>query len=253
MLENIIKTGSYELVSLVEGHVSPVEEATFRLKKGILGKVLSVFSGNRAITTSEANLFLLASNVIGLHKIGEADVARIPQTIDPHDLLQLAQIAVCLSYAYDQRIQLMKEQRINTPYSRGKRVSDFLEVIPPVTAAGILFAASTPDIAEAIYEGRVRSSFRGHDSQIIAIEGVVLLPRQTRRDAFAELTRLEPGQKGRARQFLSSVIGNFYAHNSKYSGMQLIYANLKGEEASGKVLEMQSEFQELANIIKANS
>lgn len=247
--ERVIKTGFYKHVSLIEGSVRPVEETKFRLESRIKG-ILSLFSGRRMSGVS-SDLVIVASNVIGPGEIGESDIARLPSSLTPPNLLHMAQIVAMLSFVHDERIQ-MNRPDINLPYERGLFISDFLEVIPTEVTARILYAASTPDVAEAIYEGRGSlRRLQGHDPQIMAIEGVVLLPSEVRREVFTELARLQPGRSGRARLFLSSMIGNFHDPNSKYGGSKLIYANLQGEEASGKILEVQSEFMDLAEIVNA--
>ena len=256
--ERIIKTGSYGYVSLIEGNVDKTKETSLRLQNtGILGAILSIPSFVRAkwrgldhysgaISGDQLNMFILVPNILNQQKVGEADVSRMPNTLKTADLLQLAQITACLALAYDQRKETEGEK---IPYNRGLIISDLLEVLPTPTAARLLFASSNPDIAETIYEGRVHPVFQNIDPQIVAVEGFVLLPPDARQAIFRELVRLGPGPTGRARLFLSFAIGNYYDKTSKYSGIPLIYANLPAEAAAEKVLEFQSEWGNLAEMV----
>lgn len=247
----VIKTGAYVMVSLVNGSVATPAEGTLRrtVYGGGLRGTIARFLDKRSVRREAFDVVTFAHHIVDVHQVGQEDLKSLPQGLTDTDQVRLANIVaqISLQHGYMQS-DLRQKSDVKPPYKLGRILADFLDVIPRSVAARLVFACANPDVAQTIKRGEGTLNISDVDVQSLIIEGLILTLPQTRREIFTELAKLQAEKDGRANRLLSLITSNWVNRNSDYCGPTMIYRNLEDQQASSKVLEVQTEFADLRQI-----
>lgn len=236
--------GSYNKVSLAEKEID-LEIPLDAHRKG--SRLFSWLRGKRSLGNIWDEQTQLAVSVVLAGRVSRQEVERLPIDYKTRsDKIQQIDTLYALASAYEQRKQTMRSET----YDFGLTLSDFFEIIPRSTAAVFLYIASDPDIAQDVLDHQKGLGLETIDVQKIAVEVSVLLPTEARHEIFVEMAKLDPRLEGRAYGLFRSIVANFHQRNSEFCGSSLIYANLTGDRASGKILEVQNDFADLGELIR---
>lgn len=243
--------GLYGKVSLVESVQNLESDQTVELKSdGFLGRL---GFGKRPKAAYYASN--VAENIFNRGLVGLDEISAMPRGKNPSEQQDLATILITLSNAYKRRFPEVKP---GSTYDLGKYLSDFIEVIPIEVGSRIIYNAGNPTLAQDIGEGKVMVGGisidmgpQGDANTVeLAVEIIAMLPEEKRYELFAELSKMDPSQEGRANALFRLIAMNMSQRDSPYSGTMLIYKNLEGEEAGSKAKELVAHLQELGKLVR---
>ncbi len=247
-----LKTGPFGIVSLSKDDLMSPLDHQFRAQKiGIGARFKNLFSGKRDLASEEtASGGLLARHVLEEGKVSTRDLSVIPLGSSDYDELKRANIFAMMSSFHDFLLNKGRKEGNNPGHRLGLILADFVDIIPRDIASRIILSAADPKVARTIAKQEGTLAIGNVDTQTLAVESVVLLPRESRLELFSEMAKISPGREGRARRLLSLIASDWTNRNSPYCGSLLIYMNLEGELASHQILEVQEDLIPLGQIIE---
>lgn len=249
----VLKVGQFG-VELVRGSADTETDLQMLVRySGPWAAISSIFTGRRLLPREITDSAIISHHLVYNCKIGEGDLNRIPSGLTERDQIFYSTLVVSIAKEYDLRVsETRKRIGIIPPYARGRFLSDFFEIIPPDKASRILYAAADPDLSQSTKEGRFYAATEGTDTQSLAVEAVVLLPKDARHEIFREMAKLDPRREGRANRFLSLIASDWFNRNSPTSGFSDIYANLTDspDEVGERVLDTYQDLSECRKIIE---
>lgn len=241
----LIKKGQYGKVALVK----PLEVEPFPQGNKIL-----CFLHKLIIPKPKRQKFYpvnMANYILYGRKVWEQDIEQIPKGKNYRERLNLADILVCT----DIFLQSTRTNYYRFHYtgSAGLYLADFLEVIPSPTAARIIHAAADPSIAKDLLNNEGQLNNVESNSQSLAIEGVVLLPPETRKNIFQEMTKIQPSDTWK---FINLISASWNNPASGLDGPSLIRANFDNSlpfntYPNTKIAEVMSELPLLRKIAES--
>lgn len=249
-----IQKGSWGLLELTDSKVgTSLTQSKEYQKRKLYDRAVGFFKSNRHEVERSYSLTEAGVRIVRRHTLQQSDIERIPQGDDMKSQKQLAEFVAVIAGIYQKDAPDVKNKGLNVRYHLGLLLSDMFELMPPKTAAKVLLAASTPEISEEIKEGANSEGLPEIDVQALAVEAILLLPQGKRRELFIEMAKQDPRQEGRPSLFFRFIVGAFNDRNSPFFGIGLIYANLDGDEAQEKILEVQDDFPVIGALMREQS
>jgi len=216
------QVGSNNLISTFH-EVINVESIAEKKRWGV--RMRSFLDGN----IREGNIALkitdVASRVINEGKVNLKDVEHIGRL---RTFEQASFLATFGSY-YKMKEKAAAQAGTPSSYNLGLVIADFLEVIPVETAAKLILAGSDPDISESIIRHDRTRHMEAVDTQVLAAEGVILLPLKVQSEVLKKMVDLDPRLEGRGYMFYRNLMSSFYDRRSSLSAFNLVTANIPYE------------------------
>lgn len=246
-----IQKGSWGLLELTEGKVgTSLARSRGYQRQKLLDRVSGFIRGNRREVEQSYSLVEAGIRIVRRHGLQQSDLERIPLGQGTKSQKHRAEFVEMIAGIYQKDAPELKNKGLNIKYHLGLLLSDMFELMPPETAARVLLSASTPEISGEIKERANSEGLPEIDVHVLAVEAVLLLPRNKRRELFVEMAKQDTRQEGRPSLFFRSIVGAFNDRNSPFFGIGLIYANLEGEKAQEKVLEVQDDFLVIGALMR---
>jgi hypothetical protein len=245
----VSRQGTYGLVETASRGVYASDQKQIK----ITGLVFGILRNDRRQTSVACMQFELAMQLIIEGKLNLDFIDKVPKGNSKVDISDRANLISVIGNLYSKMINERRRNGENPQYDLGLILSDFLELLPRLLAAKILLSASESDLAlDAISKERIVDRV-GEGPQVLALEALVLLPREIRVGVFGEMAKMEPGEQEGASMLFGQLTDNFYNVGSTMCGYSLILANLSDEAAIAKVAEVSEDFVQIGEIIRAQN
>lgn len=257
-------TGSYNMVRVV---VRATRVASDVQRGNPLSRLLkrATDAGSREVKWADERDMLskISVQVVQRGTITQGEIDAIPMGDTFRSRRTHGNLMLAISAEYAARIKALKEQEElikttmrpgvfeeATDYHLGLIYSDFFEVLPGDKAAAILLSCADPEVSETHRKGGGHQGLAG-DTQQIATEAIVMMPREVRQDIFREMVKIDPKSGGMTDTLYRNLVANFYQSGTSFGGANMILMNLKGEAGQEKVIEFADDFGPLGGIVRS--
>ncbi|MDD2822688.1 MAG: hypothetical protein PHQ59_01270 [Candidatus Daviesbacteria bacterium] len=224
----VIKEGSYGEVSLVKQ--IPSQEC----KNALLSKMLGRYFKK---PLEPFYPIAWANSILHKQRVWEDEVLQLPKGKNSKEQHGLTGILVATSILGEQIEESSGQRLYPYKFSAERCMTDFLEIIPPTTAAKIINSAADPDIARDFVTGEDLNNFN-RDSLPLAIAVVVLLPSNARQIIFQEMKKITPSISNHTQRLLNLIYSCWNAPFSECNGQSIIKVNLPPTISQEKISEV---------------